>query len=390
MTELNQIVANPNAINEGKWVFEQQGVAADDGFRNVSQYWLPKTLTFEQGLEKLEAERAEREDITFNPCGLGVFNTAEGLIVSVSGAVFNMTDHAARQLCTWLGVPQTLWTQYRNGDHGDREVIANAFKNGVRHWSMDNRDKELMFRTYRDGTLRAVLSTGYSIVDNRWYLETLQEFIPGGRLSHFEFSNADTLFGAILMPDTLRMESDSEYGGLLDISNCEIGRRVIAQTPSLFRAICMNGCRWGETAGTELRKRHRGLDLNTLKTWIRDNIHKQIPLLTTHIDTLLSTRMLKATTTMDRIFGTIAKANQLPAPVVNQFATEWFDHSNEHTAFGVIDAITRAGQKFDGDTWSLCNGIGGELVMMGAKGWDTLNARAKAIDDKDIKKVFAL
>ena len=390
MTELKQIVANPENLSAGSWVFNQQGVAADEGFRNVSQYWLPKTLTFEQGLEKLEAERAEREDITAKPLYLKPSNTEKQLEIGIEGEYYRVTDHAARQLCTWLGVPQTMWTHYSGGDWGDREVIRFALENGLQHWAADKADKELLFRTYKDGTLRAVLSTGYSIVDNRWYLETLQEFIPGGRLSHFAFSNADTLFGAILMPDTLRMESDSEYGGLLDISNCEIGRRVIAQTPSLFRAICMNGCRWGETAGTELRKRHRGLDLNTLKTWIRDNIHKQIPLLTTHIDTLLGTRMLKATTTMDRIFGTIAKANQFSSDVTNQIAREWFDHSNEHTAFGVIDAITRAGQKFDGDVWSQCNGIGGELVMMGTKGWDSLNARAKAMEDKDIKKVFAL
>ncbi len=390
MTE--QLHGNDSALAQGSWVFTEQGVAAKEGFRNVSKLWYPKTKSFDEGLEQLENDRAERMDWNLNPKDLmfTVENDTVMLNVPAAGRLYSMSDWAARQLCSWLGVPTTLWTQYGKGDSIDKGVITFAMNNGRRHWLAENPEKELLFRTYNDGSLRAVLSTGYSIVDNRWYLETLREILPEGRLSHFNLSDADSIFGAVLIPDTLRQEDDSEYGGLIDISNSEIGRRPVAQTPSLFRAICMNGCRWGEVEGTELRKRHRGLELDTLKKWIVDNINKQIPLLTEHVDTLLGTHQLKATAAIQAIFAEIAKANNLSGAVIDSVAREWLNHSNEKTAFGVIDAVTRGGQNFDGDTWSQCNGIGGQILIGGQKAWDNLNTRAKMLDEKAIAKVFAV
>lgn len=384
MTNEVILTGNDDMKSKGAWVQRDQGVA--DGFQNVSQYWLPKTLTFEQGFEKMAEQKVGRVDKLFDVKKLAFSNSSGPVKVSVDGQDFAPTDWAGRQLCRWLNVPSTMWGFYSSGTVGDTGVLVNAFRNGQ---SQIEKSKDLMFRTYADGTLRACMSDSYSIVDNEWYMQVLEEFIPGGRLSHFQFSDGDNFYGNVLIPDNIRSESDSDYGGMLNCGNSEIGRRMVFQTPSIFRAICMNGCVWGEKNGIELRQRHRGIDLVAFREQIRLNIEKQIPLLTTKISDLLETHKYKATAPIINIFACIAQAHGLDAATVNAIGEEWMQKSNEKSAFGVIDAITRAGQRFDGDTWSKCDEIGGS-ILNGIGRWDVLNARSNTLTEKEVQKAFGV
>jgi hypothetical protein len=376
---------------EGAWVFETQGVAAEQGFRNVSQYWYPKTLSFEEGMKIVTEQGREREDITFDvrKVQFGIAektdNAPASVTVSIDGRTFRPTDWAARQLCNWLKAPQTMWVHYSDGDSADLELLADAFRNGLRKYDAE---KKLLSRTYADGTLRGVMSDSYSIIDSDWYLSVLQEFIPGGRLSHFEFSDADNFCGNILVPDTIRQESDSEYGGMLNCGNSAIGKSRVFQKPSIFRAICMNGCVWGETKGIEYARRHRGVELKELKEGIRVNIDAQIPLLTTKIGEFLSMHELKATSQMVQIFAFVAKSNNLPSSVLNRMAELFLQYGAEKTAFGVVDAITRAGQEFTADVWQACDIIAGQILNGGSDGWNRLNMKASLLTEGEVAKAF--
>lgn len=372
----------------GSWVFESQGVAAEQGFRNVSKLWYPKTLSFEEGLNIVGKQKANREDITFDVRHVNVFVQADSrqLKIQIDGRNFVPTDWAARQLCNWFEVPQTMWVHYASGDMADLQLLAAAFKNGLRKYESA---KKLLFRTYKDGTLRGVMSDSYSIVDNDWYLEKLQQFIPGGRLSHFHFSDPDNFYGNILIPDTIRAETDSEYGGMLNCGNSAVGKRSVWQTPSIFRAICMNGCVWGAKDGIELRRRHRGIDLKEFGEAIRVNIDKQIPLLTTKIGTFLDMHQATCDAPIVSIFALLAKGNNIGAAELNVIAETWLnDTPKEKSAFGVIDALTRAGQKLSADTWEKLDTMAGSILNGATEGWMTLNAKAKLLTEKEVTKAF--
>src|SRR5688500_17842516 len=60
---LKPLTGDANKLAEGSFVFTSQGVASEQGFRNVSKLWYPQTMSFEQGLAQLEAGRAQTEDI---------------------------------------------------------------------------------------------------------------------------------------------------------------------------------------------------------------------------------------------------------------------------------------------------------------------------------------
>lgn len=384
------LTGNASTLEAGSFVFSQQGTAEKEGFRNVSQHWLPKTMTFEQGREQLAQMAAEREDSLIDAREIEFEIADKGISVVIGDRPFTPTDRAARQLCKWMNVPETVWAFYSEGNADERELLQKAFEVGQR--KTFSKAKPLLFRTYKDGTLRAVLSDSYSIVNCDWYLGVLAELIPGGRLSHFNFSSADTIFGNILIPDTIRTEDDSDYGGMISISNSEIGQRTVSQTPSIFRAICMNGCIWGQTEGTMMRQRHRGIDLSELKNAIRENVNSQIPLLTTRTDDLIATHMLKCEVTdnMANIFAAIAKANNLSGKPALDMASEWNQESRERSLFGAIDAVTRAAQSQDAATWHRMDIIGGQLMNGGSRVWDNLRAIGRNMTEKEVNKVYGV
>lgn len=390
--ELKLLTGNDDMKSQGSWVFSSQGVAAEQGFRNVSQYWYPKTLSYDAGLEIFARQAAQREDIKFNVRDLDFHvNRVEGqkprIVFTLDGREFNSTDWAAKQLCTKLNVPSTIYIAYNHGDDMDLQLICDAWHNGIR--KMD-KDKDLLFRTYRDGTIRGVLGKDYSIVENEWYLGILAKYIPGGRLSHFHFSSPDNFYGNVLIPDTIRSEADSDYGGMLNCGNSAIGQRSVWQTPSIFRAICMNGCVWGAKDGIELRRKHMGIDLKEFEEAIRVNIEKQIPLTTTKIPLLIGTHQLPiAGAAAIQVFALIAKENNIGKAGLNTVCETWLKEANgEKTAFGVYDAFTRAGQKLNADQWEKCDEIGGYILNLGSEGWADLMNAAKRLTDKEMSKLF--
>lgn len=386
----------------GDFVHANQVMGTADGFKNVSKLWVDQTITFDAGLEVMAKEAAEREDINANLADTVIKIDDKGICVMVDGRVFHPTPHALLHLATWLDVPHTMVNWYTNPkvkpngetritrDEKDTELVVLALRNGLRRAG----DRVNLFRTYKDGTLRAVLSDIYGIIDNRWYVETLKELLPSGRLSHWR-GGADTIYGNVLIPDSVREETDSDYGGMISISNCEIGLRRMAQYPSVFRAICMNGCIWDQTKGNILNKVHRGeIVLADLRVAILENVNKQIPLLASGVDKFLALRsreINKETHRLSQVFAQIALDNSFSAGQAQATLQEWLANEKEsRNAFGVVNAITRAGQKFDNATWVDFDNVAGNLMNMTDNQWSRLLAESTEVDDKVLEKLYGV
>ena len=56
--------------------------------------------------------------------------------------------------------------------------------------------------------------------------------------------------------------------------------------------------------------------------------------------------------------------------------------------FGVVNAVTRAGQTFSNDAWVKFDELGGELLDMNESRWTSLTKRADSFDEKDFEKIF--
>jgi hypothetical protein len=392
--------------DEGNFVRTLQGQTGT-GFQqgtHVHKDWYAKTQSYDEGMEVLERGVAEREDVMvprsqINP---GVNLQGEFVMQLADGREFKPTQHAVNQ----FGVATFTSTFYLNSlienptknngqerfqrDEQDADTLVAVCENALRRVDAD---KNFRLRTYQDGTLRAFLTEKYAPIDNRWYLEQLSNILPGGRLSHWR-GDADTIFGNVLLPDTIidyGQDDDSDYGGMLSIGNCEIGKRRISQMPSIFRSICLNGCIWGQTKGKSISKVHRGtIDLDGLATQIRQNIEAQLPLLPDGIERFLGIKIHTADdVAMKNVIGAICSDKRLGKKESTEVLTQWVQHERtDRNLFGVVNAVTRAGQTFDNTGWVKFDEIGGDLMSMTDICWAAIKQRADSYTEDEVEKMF--
>ena len=389
---------------QGDFVLNSQTIATDEGFSHVSKTWYDKTLSYDEGMELLESERGQREDFLI-PRSEIAFDVREidgqwKFGAEIDDRFFVPTDHALVQLvskaCNGKG---TGFVRDLTNDHPkfkrdefDARTIRGIITNGIRRVDASTKYK---IRCHNDGTMRAFLSERYAEVDNRWYLEQIKNIIPAGRLSHWK-GDSNTIWGNVLIPDTIREEDDSDYGGMVSIGNCEIGKRNVKSLPSVFRAICMNGCIWDQTKGSEIKVRHIGdIDLNSLAMKLRNNIEAQIPLLPQGIQRMLGIRA-KGTdgVPMKNLIAATAETHKIDKRGASAVLQAWVKDESpiapeDRSLFDIVNSVTRAGQSLDNQSWVRFDQIGGQLVNYTDNQWANLKSRAESYDDKDFKRVFS-
>lgn len=391
MTKLSMNGKNVGVGGFVKSLVGTRGKGFADGF-HVHTDWLAKTISFDQAIELCEAAKAQRVDhiVPADKISFGVQN--DRFVVIIDDKAYRPNAHSFPQMSTKIGVLSSSilreMDEQESADAMDAATMVQIAKNAIRNV----KDGAKFFvRTYDDGTLRAWFSDQYAPVDNRWFLETLREFLPEGRLSHWR-SDEDTLWGNVLIPDKMvhvGEGDDSDFGTMLSVANCEIGKRQVETVPSIFRAICMNGCIWGQEQGKGISRRHRGvIKYDELKIAIANAIATQLPIASKGIDKLLASRKLVASASMETIFAAIANEYKL-SPQEACATLEAFEllESDHKSLYGAINSVTRAGQAFSPKRQFELDEIGGLLLDCD---WDRLNARAQTLSTKDVDKLYGV
>jgi hypothetical protein len=396
--------------NQGQFVHDNQDMAKKEGFGHVSKLWYDKTISYDEGMELLESERGQREDFLIERKEIS-FDVREidgrhKFGAEIDDRFFVPTDHALVQMVSkacngkGTGFVRDLTNDLLDAkgdtkierDEFDALTIKSIVTNGIRRIEPTVKYK---VRCHNDGTMRAFLSEKYAEVDNRWYLEQIKNIVPAGRLSHWK-GDSDTIWGNVLIPDTIREEDDSDYGGMVSIGNCEIGKRNVKSLPSVFRAICMNGCIWDQTKGYEIKVRHIGdIDLDQLSLKLRNNIEAQIPLLPQGIERMLGVRA-KGTDgiSMKNLIAATADTHKIDKRGASAILRAWVKDESpiapeDRSLFDIVNSVTRAGQTLDNQSWVRFDEIGGQLVNYTDNQWSNLKSRAESYEDKDFKRVFS-
>ena len=384
--------------SEGDFVKTLEGQTGTGFAENthVHKDWYATTMSYDDAMENLQRAADDRQDILAPAKNINAIVEDDEFKLQVDGRSLRPTDWASQQFSIRSKVPSSTVIQklraQEDADEQDAEVMMQLANNALRRLEQD---KVFRLRTYTDDTCRAFVTDKYAPIDNRWYLDVLKDTLPGGRLSHWR-GDEDTIFGNVLLPDTIidyGQDDDSDYGGMLSIGNCEIGKRRISQIPSLFRSICLNGCIWGQCEGKEIKKRHIGeIDLCALRADIEENIEAQLPLLPIGIRKLLDTQSMDADgVRMKNVIAAVAIDNKFSKREASEVLSQWATYEREDkNLFGVVNAVTRAGQTFDAQNWVRFDQIGGQLLEMSPSRWDSTVKRADSLDVKDFDKVFAM
>jgi hypothetical protein len=145
--------------------------------------------------------------------------------------------------------------------------------------------------------------------------------------------------------------------------------------------------------GEKIRRVHRGnIDLDKLKLEIAENIQQQIPLLAPGIKTFLATRAMETgKASVKGIIAAYASDYKLSKREATEFLSQYGEfEADNRNLFGIINGLTRAGQKFDNKTWVRFDEVAGSLLQTSADRWATILRRADTFTDKDYEKVFSL
>lgn len=393
---------------QGDFVHNTQRMGSSEGFKNVSASWLQTgCMGYDEVMRRIEQGHAAIEDfhVPFKAMQPAI-DDDNNFVMRHEGRNFKPTPFAFRQIAAQAGASVfdvEMLAGLREDSNGvnrnrpeDRHALLTLLSTG---FSLIDTNKVFLFRTQTDGTLRAWLSKSYKIMDNVWFVDILRSIIPGGRWSHWrDDGDYSTLWGNVLIPDTVRQEQDSDYGAMFSVGNSEIGRRQLHARPSLFRAICMNGCIWDQTRGETFKQVHRGeIDLMVLRGQLRKHLHDQIPLITGAIDDLLATREIVWDGAAARpVFAALGHHFRLGRQTNTDIIDAWRIEANQsetadlkHTGFAVINAVTRSGQQQqDPVTWVQRDELGGRLLRWKKDEWESLFIRAKSMKGPEVAESF--
>ncbi len=371
----------------------------DENHKHVSAVWTAQCLTFDQAMEKLANDQQQIVDVRsplseWEP----IVNADEKFALrhKLSGGEYFPTSKAIKDMAViggtseWFindlltdkvkanakGVEKVIFRR----DQRDAELLVHTLQNTLFAADRTDQKKVRLLRTWNNGTLRAVLSEQYAIVNNQWYMEVIHRLIPGALFSHWR-GDADTIFGNVLIPDSVREESDSHYGGMLSIGNSEIGLRRILSLPSVFRAICMNGCIWEQEKGKGVSQVHRGeFDFQQLERKIAAN------LLGTRA---MSMKDVPLPQVVAQFFGDFKVPKSQAAKFLGHFNTEVEILGSEaRTAFGLQAALTRLGQELDNETWVSYDEIAGKVAQLSPERWDGFINRARTLQKEDVESAL--
>lgn len=406
----------------GDFVLENQKTG--EGFSHVSKIWLDKTMSFDEMLKKGREFQARCKDIE----GLNLSN-----FVSENAALFvrkekgsnkasriEVSEHSRRQMSSFLGLPAEYLSFLQKEDYSlfdrnfnaavDRAILARDQYDRKCDEAVNSKtpkperpahmDREVFLRTVAtpDGAvlLRAMLSSKYAVINNLPVIETIADIIPGGRVSHLHY-DGDTLRANILVPDCLRTEDDSDYGGGISLLNNETGRFMYRSRPFVFRAICQNGLIWDRKDGFEFNRRHIGtINWVEFRKAIVLNIQKQIPLLQGNIDKVLALKGIPVTQSeIEQAIVYLGRREGLTQGVTKT----WYygfkvelglakTASQILTAFGLIQGATRASQTQEFETQELMETMSARLVD---QNWDKSMTAARAeVSADEAKEFFAV
>ena len=92
---------------------------------------------------------------------------------------------------------------------------------------------------------------------------------------------------------------------------------------------------------------------------------------------------------MKNVFGVVASEYKLSKSEASEVFSQWATYERaDKNLFGVVNAVTRAGQVLDNKGWVRFDEIGGSLLDVSESRWESMVARANTLTDKDFEKIY--
>ena len=318
--------------------------------------------TIQDLYQKLEEQRENRKDMIADTRSL-IVNSADGissLSVSTGDDVMSyvVSDVAHRQIADRLGIPFKYYDRMRL----EYPTLLDQNING---WLMKNPEKR-MLRTL-DGKLRAFLSDRYRRLDN---LELVDHVLPViAQMKGCSIESCDITETHLYMKVINRtMKTELTPGDVVQagfvISNSEIGLGALKVEPLVYRLVCRNGMISKDLAH---KKYHAGKQVedtdNAYELYSDETLAADDKAYFLKVQDIVSAAVdeAKFNLTVDKMRASMnIPTGDNPVKTIEVLGDKYilnkteratilrhFIMSNDYTAFGLVNAVTRSSQDID-------------------------------------------
>ena len=315
--------------------------------------------TIQELYQKLEEQRENRKDMIADTRSL-IINSVDGissLSVSTGDDVISyvVSDVAHRQIADRLGIPFKYYDRMR------LEYPALLDQN-INGWLMKNPEKR-MLRTM-DGRLRAFLSDRYRRLDN---LELVDHVLPViAQMKGCSIESCDITETHLYMKIINRtMKAELTPGDVVQagfvISNSEIGLGALKVEPLVYRLVCRNGMISKDLAH---KKYHAGRQVedtdNAYELYSDETLAADDKAYFLKVQDIVSAAVdeTRFNLTVDKMRASMnVPTGDNPVKTVEVLGDKYilnkteratilrhFIMSNDYTAFGLVNAVTRSSQ----------------------------------------------
>ena len=315
--------------------------------------------TVQELYQKLEEQRENRKDMIADTRSL-IINSVDGissLSVSTGDDVISyvVSDVAHRQIADRLGIPFKYYDRMR------LEYPALLDQN-INGWLMKNPEKR-MLRTM-DGRLRAFLSDRYRRLDN---LELVDHVLPViAQMKGCSIESCDITETHLYMKIINRtMKAELTPGDVVQagfvISNSEIGLGALKVEPLVYRLVCRNGMISKDLAH---KKYHAGRQVedtdNAYELYSDETLAADDKAYFLKVQDIVSAAVdeTRFNLTVDKMRASMnVPTGDNPVKTVEVLGDKYilnkteratilrhFIMSNDYTAFGLVNAVTRSSQ----------------------------------------------
>lgn len=385
--------------------------------RHVAKSWQDQCASFDSVLTSLERHSHTKHDIMLLESDVAVTDDPVfPSIVTLNGQLnpTPFTDNGFSSLRMFTDIPQSMisWLSEK-GYHKDVvRYVNNSLTDRVEAWNASHtepREFRLRLRHDKDGNevVRAVCSERYGVIDNYDAMGLVRDCLQDiGQLNNVLISHldddGDDIFCNFLLPDEMKSYPDSDYGVGIAFRNSEIRNATLKISPFLFRAICLNGQIWGRhNGGISINKRHLGkIELDDIRADIKQSILVAI----TGGHAMANMMQQSQTIGIDeplRVIAQLSRDNKLTCDQGRAWHKGYLDSKsestgqyNDHTAFGIINGLTRSAQKYSGAMRENMEMIAGSILAPSieadlsaiSKRWGRIMSNANALDEDTVKQ----
>lgn len=302
-------------------------------------------------LDGLHNELIYKKDLELRPKILRMDEDTARIVTPNQTDGYRMTDWALAQLAGRLNID----TRYL------RRCPAMVQAYNVNYWLNQKRDdtKWLVRTMDKPGQsmVRGFLSDKYSPFDDHEMLSILTGIFGSATNYRIQmWHRDDTGFHLrVLLPDLTTVIGTTADGSpdrhivALHIENSEVGKKSIKVRPLIYRMVCTNGMFGWAADGEILQQRHVHLNHNEMYGRVATAIGEGLRVGDSMMEHLLQAKETKLADDPLDVLRQLAKNKKYSQDTTDHLQEAYYEEPGA-TPFHIVQAFTRAAQRYDADT----------------------------------------